>query len=81
MKKRIIAALMITLLPATAYSQRGSQPTQPSPFERTAEQKKKDAEVEKAYQESLKANKPKTAPAKIDPWQSVRPGNTNNAQQ
>jgi hypothetical protein len=80
MKKRIIVALMITLLPATAYSQRG-QPTQPSPFERTAAQKKKDAEVEKAYQESLKANKPKTAPAKIDPWQSVRPGNTNNAQQ
>jgi hypothetical protein len=81
MKKRIIVALMITLLPATAYSQKGSQQAQPSPFERTAAQKKKDAEVEKAYQESLKANKAQTSPAKIDPWQSVRPGNANNAQQ
>jgi hypothetical protein len=81
MKKNIIVALMITLLPATAYSQKGSQPTQPSPFERTAAQKKKDAEVEQAYQQSLKANKAQTPPAKIDPWQSVRPANANNAQQ
>jgi hypothetical protein len=81
MKKRIIVVLMITLLPATAYSQKGgSQPSGPTPFERTAAQKKKDAEVEKAYQESLKANNAHTAPAKIDPWQSVRPANANDAQ-
>jgi hypothetical protein len=81
MKKLIIIALMVTLLPAAAYSQRGSQPSgQPSPFERTAAQKKKDAEVEKAYQESLKSNKAQTPPAKIDPWQSVRPASANDAQ-
>lgn len=78
MKKRIIVALMITLLPATAYSQRGSQSQssgQPSPFERTEAQKKKDAEVERAYQQSLKANAAQTPPAKSDPWHSVRPAN------
>jgi hypothetical protein len=81
MKKRIIVALMITLLPATAYSQRGSQPSgQPSPFERTEAQKKKDAEVEKAYQQSLKSNNAQTPAAKNDPWQSVRPANANDAQ-
>jgi len=80
MKKNIIVALMITLLPATAYSQKGGQPSGPTPFERTAAQKKKDAEVEKAYQESLKANNAHAAPAKIDPWQSVRPANANDAQ-
>jgi hypothetical protein len=81
MKKSIIVALMITLLPATAYSQGRSQPSgQPSPFERTAAQKKKDAEVERAYQQSLKANNAQTPPAKIDPWQSVRPANANDAQ-
>jgi hypothetical protein len=81
MKKRIIVALMLALLPVTAYSQKGSQSSgQPSPFERTAAQKKKDAEVEKAYQESLKSNKAQTPPAKIDPWQSVRPASANDAQ-
>jgi hypothetical protein len=82
MKKRIIVALMITLLPAPAYSQKGASPPsgQPTPFDRTAAQKKKDAEVEQAYQQSLKANKAQTPPAKIDPWQSVRPANANDAQ-
>jgi hypothetical protein len=81
-KKRIIVVLMIMLLPATAYSQKGGPPPsgQPTPFDRTAAQKKKDAEVEKAYQDSLKANNAYTAPAKIDPWQSVRPANASDAQ-
>lgn len=83
MRTFIIAATMMTLLPATAYSQMGRQqdPSRnQSPFARTEAQKKKDAEVEKAYQESLKANNAHTAPAKIDPWQSVRPANANDAQ-
>jgi hypothetical protein len=63
---------MIALLPATAFSQKGQQQA-PSPFARTTEQKRKDAEVDKAYEEVLKADKAHAAPAKIDPWQAIRP--------
>jgi hypothetical protein len=83
MRARIIVAAMIALLPAAAYSQGGPQhgpSASPSPFERTAAQKKKDAEVEKAYLETIKSNKANTAPVKTDPWQSVRPANANNVQ-
>jgi hypothetical protein len=82
MRTFIIAATMMTLLPATAYSQMG-RPEDPSrtqsPFARTEAQKKKDAEVEKAYQETLKRDKEHAAPVKADPWQSIRPAGDDTA--
>jgi len=77
MRTFIIAATMMTLLPAIAYSIMGRQQdparSGPSPFARTEAQKKKDAEVEKAYQETLKRDKEHATPVKVDPWQSIRP--------
>jgi hypothetical protein len=69
MRTVIIAAVMIALLPATAYSQEHKPATR-----RTDEQKKQDAEIEKAYEEVTKGMKSQAAPAKPwDPWQTVRP--------
>jgi hypothetical protein len=82
MRTFIIAVTMMTLLPATAYSQMGRQqdPSRnQSPFARTEAEKKKDAEVEKAYEEVLKADKAHAAPVKVDPWQSIRPASADAA--
>jgi hypothetical protein len=79
MRTLAIIALMAALLPAIAHAQQQQRP--PTPFERTAEQKKKDAEVEKAYQDALKADKAKATPAKIDPWQTIRPAGAGNVNQ
>jgi hypothetical protein len=70
MRTVAIAAIMIALLPASAYSQ-GDAPKPP----RTEQQKKDDAEIEKAYQEMIKRSKGQAAPApaKTDPWQTIRP--------
>jgi hypothetical protein len=71
---------MMAMLPATAYSQQGPSPNK-SPWERSAEQKRKDAEVDQAYKDAIKATKDKgqAAPTAIDPWQTVRPAATDNA--
>jgi hypothetical protein len=82
MRTFIIVATMITLLPASANSQmaRSQDPARnQSPFDRTEAQKKKDAEVEKAYEEVLRADKAHTATVKVDPWQSIRPAGDDTA--
>ena len=60
--------MMIALLPASAYSQEQQRPTA-----RTDQQKKEDAEIEKAYERVMKGVNAQTAPSKYDPWQTVRP--------
>jgi len=65
MRTITIAAVMIVLLPATAYAQH-----QPATL-RTDEQKKEDAEINKAYQEVKKGMK--SEHAKFDPWHMERP--------
>ena len=52
MRTCTIAAMMIALLPTAAYSQRKTPPTL-----RTDEQMKTDAEVDKAYQNAIKATR------------------------
>jgi hypothetical protein len=82
MRTFIIVAVMVTFLPVTANSQIGRQQDparNQSPFARTDAQKKKDAEVEKAYEEVIKADKAHTAPVKVDPWQSIRPADDDSA--
>ena len=68
MRTVTIAAMMIAILPASAYSQ-GHQPA----TTRTDEQKKEAAEIDKAYQQVTKGMKAAPAPAKTDPWQTIRP--------
>ena len=73
MRVFVIASVMIALLPATAYSQE-QQSEKPTSL-RSKAQKNEDAAIEKAYQEMINRTKrqPKSAPAKSDPWHSIRP--------
>jgi uncharacterized membrane protein len=71
MRKFVIAymaAAMMTVLPVSAYAQEKGPPTA-----RSEAEKKRDAEIEKAYKDAIKrmGNDAKAAPS--DPWQSVRP--------
>jgi len=72
-KKFAIAAMMIVLLPASAYAQRKGPVTA-----RTDLELKNDAAIDKDYQDTLKRTSNKK-PVKQDPWQSVRPSASDTA--
>jgi hypothetical protein len=79
MKKLVIAALMIGLLPASAYSQ-AARPRQGPLTARTEAEQKKDDEIDKAYQDQLKNPQFNKQSAKSsDPWGSIRPADSDNA--
>lgn len=72
MKKIVIAALMLTLIPVTAtYAQESKKPV----TARTDEQMAEDAASERAYKNAIEGTRTKgeVAPVKVDPWQTVRP--------
>jgi hypothetical protein len=76
MRKLAIAAVMIALLPVSAFAQT---------TQRTDDQKKKDTEIEKAYEQVIRdtrsAAPPPSSNTKVDPWGTLRPtanDNTNN---
>jgi hypothetical protein len=69
MRKLLIAAILIASLPAAAYAQGKTPPTV-----RDESEKKKDAEIDKAYKETMKRVDGNTQPTKpADPWSSIRP--------
>jgi hypothetical protein len=73
MRTFTIAAIILALLSASAFAQqRGPKTT------RSEEEKRNDAEVDKAYQKALKATGDKGQPVIQDPWGAVRspPGGT-----
>ena len=70
-KTATIAAVMIALLPASAYAQEHQPATQRSDAE-----KRQDAEIEKAYEQVMKGVNAQTPASKYDPWGTVR--NTDN---
>jgi len=72
MRRLLIAALIIMLLPAPAFPQANNNGP---PTARTELEKKNDAAIDKAYQETIKRMKDDGQSAKSDPWQSVRPAN------
>jgi hypothetical protein len=74
MKKLVIAAMMISLFPASAYSQKDKGP----PTTRTEKEMKEDSEVDKAYQETMKRSGSNGQTAKSDPWQTIRPAGTDS---
>jgi hypothetical protein len=69
MRRVAIAAVMIALLPVSAYPQENAGP----PTARTDREKKDDAAIDKAYQDAVKRTGNKGQAAKSDPWQTVRP--------
>ena len=73
MKALIVAALMMALLPLAAYAQ-GAPPRGPATV-RTEAEKKRDAEIDRAYKEALKRDASVKQPPP-DPWQTIRPAPT-----
>ncbi|CAN0444842.1 unnamed protein product [Phaeothamnion confervicola] len=71
MKAVAIAALVAALLPALAAAQENKGP----PTVRSDAEKAEDAASERAYRNALDATRAKgqSEPAKVDPWQTVRP--------
>jgi hypothetical protein len=72
MRKVAIAAVMIALLPAFAFAQT---------TQRTDDQKKKDTEIEKAYEQVIRDTKSQAPPpsnTKSDPWGNLRPAASDN---
>jgi len=67
MKKFVLATIVLALAAAPAFAQRGPRTT------RTDEQKRQDAEVDKAYQRVMKSTTDKSKPPPVtDPWGNVR---------
>jgi hypothetical protein len=75
----VIAAILIAFAPTAAYAQQQKK----SITARTDEQTKNDSEIDQAYQHALSGtrNKKLPAPAKVDPWQTVRPTATDKVKQ
>jgi hypothetical protein len=73
MRKIAIAAVMIAMLPASAFAQT---------TQRTDDQKKKDQEIQKAYDQVIRDTKslapPPSSSSKSDPWGSLRPAASDN---
>jgi|HubBroStandDraft_4_1064222.scaffolds.fasta_scaffold380433_2 hypothetical protein len=76
MRQALIVAMIVAFLPAPA----SAQAPKGSPTERTDSEKKKDAEIDKAYRESVKRNSINT-PVKSDPWQTLRPASNDTPKQ
>jgi hypothetical protein len=69
MKRFAIATMIIAFLTVPAYSQQDNGPI----TARTDKEKKADAAIEKAYEDTLKREKSNGPAVKSDPWQTVRP--------
>jgi len=78
MRRVILAAMLTALMPAFAYAQYSDGAAKGPATVRTEKEMKNDAEIDKAYQQTLKRLKSEApaAAAKTDPWQSVRPINS-----
>jgi hypothetical protein len=72
--KRFAIATMIIALTVFAYPQQGNAQI----TERTDKEKKADAAIEKAYEDTVKREKGNGPAVKSDPWQTIRPGNGDN---
>ena len=68
MRRLAIVVMLIALLPAPTYAQ-----SQGSLTAGTDAEKKRDAETEKAYKDTIKRLGTAGPAAPADPWQDVRP--------
>ena len=71
--KRVVAAAAIVLLSVPAHAQfgLGSDPNRDR-TRYTEEQRKREAEVEKAYRDTVKNTRGTTSET-FDPWRNIRP--------
>lgn len=74
MRKIAIAAIMIALLPASAFAEEHTGP----PTARTDSEKKNDEAIDKAYRDTMKRMDSSTAVKSDDPWQTIRPAPGDN---
>jgi len=74
-RRLAIAVVMIVLLPVFAYAEERQGP----PTARTESEKKRDAAVDKDYQDAIKRMKVHEQSTKTDPWQTVRPPAADNS--
>jgi cytochrome oxidase assembly protein ShyY1 len=72
--KRFAIATMIIALTMVAYPQLGNAQI----TERTDKEKKADAAIEKAYEDTVKREKSSGPAVKSDPWQTIRPAGSDN---
>ena len=73
--RRLLTAVAATALlsaPAVAQFNMGSGSKESTKTRYTEEEKRKEAEVEKAYRETVKNTKSATTEA-YDPWRNIRP--------
>jgi hypothetical protein len=82
MKKLFLTAIMLALLPAAAFSQvtlgTGGEEDKGPPTARTAKEKKSDAAIEKAYEDTVKKERELNPKAKSDPWGNMRSSGGDN---
>jgi hypothetical protein len=74
MKRFAIATMIIALPTVSAYSQQANTPI----TARTDKEKKADAAIEKAYEDTLKREGSNGPAVKSDPWQVIRPAGGDN---
>jgi hypothetical protein len=73
-KAAVLIALVATLLPAIAYAQDNKGP----PTARSDSEKKRDAEIDKAYRDAIRNTSDSGKGVKTDPWQTIRPANSSD---
>ncbi len=75
MRKFAIVAIMIALLPVSAFAEDYKGPA----TARTYSENKNDEAIDKAYQDTMKRMDPNGKSAKSDdPWQTIRPAPGDN---
>jgi hypothetical protein len=72
--KRFAIASIIIALTMIGYSQQGNAQL----TARTDKEKKADAAIEKAYEDSLKKQRINGPAVKSDPWQTIRPAGSDS---
>lgn len=78
MKKFVIAVIMLAWLPAAAQAQHGNDPFINQPGVKSDAQKKIDADIDKAYHDTMKKTGGGQPSAKGDPWGTLRPAASDN---
>jgi len=68
-----IAAAIAVLLPLAAYAQQQGDPYVNNPGVKSDAQKRTEADIDKAYQQTVKQTRDKGPATRADPWGTVRP--------
>jgi len=78
-RRFVIAAALAVSLPSAAYPQQGGDPYVNNPGVKSDAQKRTEADIDKAYQQTVKQTRDKGPATKADPWGTVRPAASDNS--